>query len=160
MLFARSILLVLTVVGLAYGHVTVQPRQSTVDKVETYTLRVPTEKPIPTVRVEVEFPPTLKVVSFDPKAGWKIDETRNTSGDIVAVVLTGSIPPMQSAQFVFSARNPAVEGRVSLKAVQIYEDGSRAEWVGPEGSRSPAPAVEIRKERSTQTIELRVIPYP
>ena len=131
--------------SLAYGHVTLQPRQSTVDKLETYTLRIPTEKPIPTVRVEVEFPPVLKVASFESKTGWKIEETRNASGDIVSVVLTGSIPPSQSAQFNFTARNPNMEGKVPLKAVQIYEDGSRAEWTGPEGSRSPSPVVEIRK---------------
>ena len=145
MQFARSILFVLVFVGVAYGHVTIQPRQSSTDKVETYTLRVPTEKPIPTVRIEVEFPPTLKVVSFESKAGWKIEETKSPSGDIVAVVLTGSIRPSEVAQFSFTARNPNTEGKVSLKAIQIYADGSRAEWIGPEGSRSPAPVVDIRK---------------
>ena len=145
MQFPRSMCLFLMFASLAYGHVTVQPNQSIVDKVETYILRVPTEKPIPTVRVEVEFPPALKVASFESKTGWKIEETKNASGDIVSVVLTGSIPPSQSAQFNFTARNPNTEGKVSLKAIQIYEDGSRAEWTGPEGSRSPSPVVEIRK---------------
>ncbi len=145
MQFGRSMLMVLIFGSVAYGHVTVQPRQSNVDKLETYTLRVPTEKPIPTVRVEVAFPSDLKVASFESKTGWKIEETRNASGDIVSVVLTGSIPPSQSAQFNFTARNPNVEGKVSLKAIQIYEDGSRAEWTGAEGSRSPAPVIDIRK---------------
>ena len=145
MQFPRSMCLFLMFASLAYGHVTVQPNQSIVDKVETYILRVPTEKPIPTVRVEVEFPSALKVASFESKTGWKIEETKNASGDIVSVVLTGSIPPSQSVQFSFTARNPSTEGKVSLKAIQIYEDGSRAEWTGPEGSRSPSPVVEIRK---------------
>ena len=60
-------------IGTAYGHVTVQPKQSAPGAVEKYALRVPTEKFVPTVRVEIEFPAALDVSSFEPKAGWKIE---------------------------------------------------------------------------------------
>jgi len=131
--------------GLAYGHVTVQPKQSTTGKTEAYTLRVPTEKPVPTVRVEVEFPEPLEVSSFEPKTGWKIEERKNAAGRLMGVVLTGLIPPTESVQFNFMARNPSTEGKLSFKAIQIYQDGSRAEWTGVEGSRTPAPVIEIKK---------------
>jgi Domain of unkown function (DUF1775) len=145
---SRAILLaIITIVssGLAYGHVTVQPKQSTAGKTEAYTLRVPTEKPIPTVRVEVEFPEPLEVRSFEAKNGWKIEERKNAAGRLMGVVLTGSIPPTESVQFNFIALNPNIEGKLSFKATQVYQDGSRAEWTGVEGSHTPAPVIEIKK---------------
>ena len=136
--------LVMTI-GTAYGHVTVQPRQSTTGATEKYTLRIPTEKFVPTVRVEVEFPANISVSSFEPKSGWKIEEKKDASGKLVGVVLAGSIPPGESAAFNFTARNPSDEGKLLFKAIQIYEDGTKSEWTGAEGSRTPAPAVELRK---------------
>ena len=128
-----------------YAHITVQPKQSAPGKTETYTLRVPTEKAIPTIGVEVEFPETLEVTSFEAKPGWKIEEKKNAAGKLIGVVLSGSIPPAQSVQFNFTARNPSGEGKLSFKAIQVYQDGSKVEWTGPEGSRMPAPFVELRK---------------
>ena len=136
--------LVMTI-GTAYGHVTVQPRQSTTGAMEKYTLRVPTEKFSPTVRVEVEFPANLNVSSFEQKSGWKIEEKKDASGKLIGVVLTGSIPTGESAAFSFTARNPSDEGKLFFKAIQIYEDGTKSEWTGAEGSRTPAPAVELKK---------------
>src|SRR5262245_25185252 len=85
--------------GVAFSHVTIQPKQSTVGKTEKYVLRVPTEKFVPTVRVEVEFPAALTVSSFDAKPGWKIEEKRNPAGKLVGVILTGSIPTGESSEF-------------------------------------------------------------
>ena len=138
-----------TVLGLsictAYGHVTVQPKESAVGATQTYTMRVPTEKFVPTVRVEVEFPSSLNVSSIEPKTGWKIEEKKDASGKLVGVVLSGSIPTGESSQFNFTARNPSEEGKLSLKVIQIYEDGSKSEWTGAEGSRTPSPVTEVRK---------------
>jgi uncharacterized protein YcnI len=141
---AVAAVLIVTI-STAYGHVTVQPRQSATGVTEKYTLRVPTEKFVPTVRVEVEFPANLDVSSFEPKSGWKIEEKKDASGRLVGVVLTGSIPTGESAAFSFTARNPSDEGKLFFKAIQIYEDGSKSEWTGAEGSRTPAPVVELRK---------------
>jgi uncharacterized protein YcnI len=146
LLKAAALAAVLAVtVSTAYGHVTVQPKQSAPGATERYTLRVPTEKFVPTVRVEVEFPATLDVSAFEPKAGWKIEERKNPSGKLVGVTLVGSLDPGESAQFNFTARNPAAEGKLSFKAIQIYEDGTTSEWTGPEGSRTPAPIVDVRE---------------
>jgi hypothetical protein len=59
--------------------------------------------------------------------------------------LETSLGPGESTQFSFTAKNPGVEGEIALKAIQIYEDGTKSEWTGPEGSRTPAPIVEIKK---------------
>lgn len=143
---ASSIALVLILgVSSAFGHVTIQPKQSAAGANQTYTIRVPTEKFSPTVRVEVGFPAALNVSSLEPKADWKIEEVKDASGKLQRAILTGSIPTGQSAQFNFKAQNPNEEGALSLKVIQIYEDGSRSEWTGPQGSRTPSPMVEIKR---------------
>jgi len=30
--------------------------------------------------------------------------------------------------------------------IQIYEDGSKSEWTGAEGTRTPAPVVEVKNQ--------------
>jgi uncharacterized protein YcnI len=130
--------------GTVYGHVTIQPRQSASGASEKYTLRVPTEKFVPTVRIEVEFPATLTVSSFESKPEWKIEEKKDASGKLVGVILSSFIPTGESALFNFTARNPALGGKLSFRVLQIYQDGSKSEWIGAEDSRSPAPIVEVK----------------
>jgi uncharacterized protein YcnI len=142
---ARLAFVMMALVSVAYGHVTVQPKESTAGAEEKYILRVPTEKFVPTVRVEVEFPSNLTVSSFEAKAGWKIEEKKNASGHLVGVTLTGSIPTGESAQFNFTARNPSSGEKLTFKAIQFYEDGTKVEWTGSEGSRTPAPVVTLKK---------------
>jgi uncharacterized protein YcnI len=142
-LAAIATLLVITVTA-AYGHVTVQPKQGGAGATETYSIRVPTEKFVPTVRVEVEFPANLDVLSFEPKPSWKIEEKKNASGRLIGVTLAGSIPTGESVIFNFRARNPVEAGKLVFKAIQIYEDGTKSEWTGAEGSRTPAPVVDIK----------------
>jgi uncharacterized protein YcnI len=118
--------------------------ESTAGASERYTMRVPTERTVPTVRVEIQFPEAVTVSSIEPKAGWKIEENKNAFGKITGAILTGSIPPRQTAEFSFTARNPDEETALSWKVIQIYEDGSKSEWVDA-GGRSPASVTFIRK---------------
>jgi uncharacterized protein YcnI len=134
----------------ALAHVTVQPKQSAPGATEKYVLRVPTEKFVPTVRVDVEFPATLNVSAFEPKAGWKIEEKKDATGKLIGVTLNGSLGPGESTQFNFTARNPGTEGKLIFKAIQTYEDGTKSEWTGPEGSRTPSPVVEIKNTYSSR----------
>jgi uncharacterized protein YcnI len=131
--------------GISFGHVTIQPKRSTPGKTEKYTMKVPTEKFVPTVRIEVEFPAALIVSTFESKPGWNIEEKKDASGKFVGAVLTGSIPPGESSEFSFAGRNPSEEGSLSWKVIQIYQDGSKSEWTGGAGSRTPAPVVEVAK---------------
>ena len=144
MRLAILVALLFITVTTAYGHVTVQPKQSGTGAMETYSIRVPTEKFVPTVRVEVKFPANLDVLSFEPKTGWRIEEKKTASGKLIGVTLAGSIPTGESVIFNFRARNPIEAGKLIFKAIQIYEDGTKSEWTGPEGSRTPAPLVEIK----------------
>ncbi len=131
--------------GVAFGHVTIQPKRSIPGKSEKYTMKVPTEKFVPTVRVEIEFPDALIVSTFEPKPGWKIEEKKDASGRLVGAILTGSIPPGESSEFYFVGRNPVEEGSLSWKVIQIYQDGSKSELTGAPGSRTPAPVVDLTR---------------
>ncbi|HJU09762.1 MAG TPA: DUF1775 domain-containing protein [Candidatus Binataceae bacterium] len=138
-------LLAVLITAPVFGHVTVRPRESVAGTSEKYTMRVPTERSSPTVRIEVEFPDSVETSGFDPKPGWTIEYSKNASGKITHAVVSGStIAPRESAEFTFNAKNPPGESTLVWKVIQIYQDGTRSEWTGPSGSRSPAPVTSIR----------------
>ncbi len=131
----------------ARAHVTISPRESFTGVIETYTIRVPTERDSATVRVEVDFPDEVTVQNFDTIPGWNVDYVRNAEGGIDKAILSGgSIPPGESGTFTFQAENPQSTGTLIWKAIQTHADNSIAEWVAEAGSRNPAPTVEIRKK--------------
>jgi len=133
-----------------FAHVTIAPRESGTSAEQRYTVRVPTERDTPTVRIEAEFPAELFVVSIDAKDGWRIETTTGADGKLVSAVWSGGrIAPHESDAFALVARNPARSVTLVWKVVQIHEDGSRAEWVGAQGSRNPAPVTTIGATEST-----------
>jgi uncharacterized protein YcnI len=143
--YAAVSLALLMTIGTAYGHVTVQPKQSAPGTNVRYTMKVPTEKFTPTVRVEVEFPPALNVTSVEPKPEWKVEEKKDASGRLIGMTLTGSIPTGESSEFNFMARNPSADSKLIWRVIQVYQDGTKSEWTGAEGSRTPSPITEVKK---------------
>lgn len=141
----RALLLTFSLAASAWAHVGILPRESTAGATQKYTMRVPTEKSVPTVRIEAEFPAAVEVTSVEDKAGWKIELKKDASGKITGAIWSGStIAPRDIGEFGFTARNPGEETKLVWKVVQIYEDQSRSEWTGPQGSRSPAPVTQIK----------------
>ena len=139
------LLLFVLAAATAWAHVGILPRESTAGATQKYTMRVPTEKTVPTVRIEAEFPAEVIVSSLEEKEGWKIEPKKDGAGKITGAVWSGgSIAPKDIGQFGFEARNPVAETKLVWKVVQIYEDGSKSEWTGPQGTRSPAPVTTIR----------------
>lgn len=137
--------LMLALATTAFGHVRISPRESTVGTVQKYTMSVPTERQSPTVRIEAAFPASVTLTSVGVTPGWKVEETKNTEGRIIGAVWTGgSIPFAESAEFSFEATNPAAAGRLEWKVIQIYQDGTRSEWTGPENSRTPSPVTLVK----------------
>lgn len=142
-----TMLLALIVSASAYAHVSVRPREAAPGATQQYTLRVPNEKSIATVRVEAEFPANVEILSVEPKDGWKVELKKNDSGRIVAAAWSGfSLAPHEIGELHISAKNPPDEGTLVWKVVQVYEDGTRSEWTGEQGSRAPAPVVQIKKQ--------------
>lgn len=141
---APLIVFALTAV-IAQAHVTVLPRESTLGATEKYTMRVPNEKNVPTVRLETEFPPATDITSIAEKTGWKIEVKKDSTGRITGAIWSGSsIAPRDIVEFVFQARNSSEATELVWKVVQFYEDGTRSEWTGPKGSRSPAPVTQLK----------------
>ena len=141
---APVIVFALTVL-IAQAHVSVRPRESTLGAIEQYTMRVPNEKNVRTVRLEAEFPAAADITSLEEKAGWTIEVKKDSSGKITGATWSGSsIAPRAIVEFGFNARNPSEATELVWKVVQVYEDGSRSEWTGPKGSRSPAPVTQLK----------------
>ena len=144
--FVKPILVILAI-SAAQAHVTIQPRESTAGATQKYTMRVPDEKNVANVRIEAEFPSGAEIISVDEKPGWTIELKKDPSGKITGAVWSGaSLAPRDIAEFGISARNPKEETNLVWKVVQIYEDGSRSEWTGPQGSRGPAPVTHIKPQ--------------
>ena len=136
---------VVAVASTALGHVRISPRESASGATQKYTMTVPTERQSPTIRIEATFPASVMVLSFEAMPGWKIEEKKDSDGRIVGAVWSGgSIPFAESVDFSFEVKNPATAGRLEWKVIQIYQDGTRSEWTGPENSRTPGPVTTVK----------------
>jgi uncharacterized protein YcnI len=144
MAFLLALLPVLLVAGVASAHVTVVPKQSAVNGFERYTVRVPTEKAVPTTKVRVELPEGSTFSSVLPQPGWTFATEKDTTGKVVALVWSGGeIKQGEFFEFGISVRNPKTAGVVTWKAYQTYADGSVVAWAGPAGADQPAPTVTL-----------------
>jgi uncharacterized protein YcnI len=130
------------IASVAHAHVTVVPRGSHAGMEQRYTVRVPTEGQVTTTSVELEIPAGVTVSEVISGEGYTFDVRRE--GDrVVAVTWKREIPPKQSAEFVFVARNPPAAAALAWKAHQHYADGTSADWVGVEGDRRPASVTRL-----------------
>jgi len=113
----------------AWGHSDLDPRQSTPNKWETYTLNVPTETESPTVQVRLLVPREFEIEMLEHSQVWQIARSRDERGYIREVTWSGSsIPPQTFAQFKLLVRNPVAPGMYVWKIEQHYQDGTVAPW--------------------------------
>jgi uncharacterized protein YcnI len=127
----------------AVAHVTVWPQQSRAGMAERYTVRVPTERNVSTVSVEVEIPAGVTVSGVLAPAGFTYDVKRDGTR-IVSITWKEEIKPGEIGEFVFFARNPSTP-QIVWKAHQRYADGMVDDWIGPVGDRRPAPTVTLNR---------------
>ncbi|WP_028547609.1 YcnI family copper-binding membrane protein [Paenibacillus sp. UNC451MF] len=133
--------------GIASAHVTVLPSESVQGSYEKFTVRVPNEKDIPTVKVEVKFQlDSVSISRFEPKPGWKYDLAKDASGKITAVTWTATGEGLAATEFGdFNMQGKVADNATSInwKAYQTYKDGSVVEWVGAAGSDKPASVTKV-----------------
>ncbi|MCY9670606.1 YcnI family protein [Paenibacillus alginolyticus] len=132
--------------GIASAHVVVYPQQTTQGSYEKFTVRVPTEKEVPTVKVEIKVPAEVAVSRFEPMAGWKYELTKDGTGKITSVVWTATGEGLSSTEFgEFNMQGKIGDqaASISWKAYQTYKDGSVVEWVGAAGSDKPASVTTV-----------------
>ncbi|WP_342048501.1 YcnI family copper-binding membrane protein [Bacillus sp. OTU530] len=145
--FTLSILAIVTFcTGIASAHVTVKPSTSATGAWETYTMKVPVEKDVPTTKVSLKIPSGVELEQYQPVPGWTFSEEKDTSGKVTSVTWTATgegILSGQFQQFTFVAKNPKDTGKINWDAYQYYKDGSIVEWTGNEGEDTPHSITEI-----------------
>jgi uncharacterized protein YcnI len=145
MRIAATVLVVALTGSVVSAHVTVAPRESQAGAEQRYTVRVPTEGQVATTSMELEVPPDMTIIEVVPGDGYTF-ETRREGARIVAITWTREIPPKQTAEFAFLARNPKA-AQIMWKAHQRFADGTSADWVGVEGDRRPASVTRLGSVR-------------
>lgn len=132
--------------SVASAHVTVIPKTSTTGAWETYTVKVPVEKEIPTIKLTLKAPDGVGIMSYQPVPGWNYTSTKDSSGKVTSITFeaTGEgILPGQFQQFTFVGVNPNKATKTAWDAYQYYKDGSVVEWTGEEGSKTPHSITDI-----------------
>lgn len=133
--------------GIASAHVTVQPAETIQGSYEKFAVRVPSEKEIPTVKVEVKFPlDSVSISRFEPKPGWTYEMAKDANGKITGVTWTATgdgISVTEFTEFYMQGKVADTATAITWKAYQTYKDGSVVEWVGANGSDKPASVTKV-----------------
>lgn len=122
---------------MVFAHAVVLPKASTPGANERYVLRVPNERDVPTLKVEIRFPEGLRVVSFGDVPGWKLQVLTDSIQRVTGAVWTGILPRERFVEFPFIAVNPEDSATLNWPTYQTYEGGERVEWSGPDSSYTP-----------------------
>jgi len=128
---------ILVAPSIVFAHAVVFPKTSTPGAYEKYVLRVPNERDIPTLKVELHFPQGLRVVSFSDVPGWKLQVLTDSAQRVMGAVWTGVLPKERFVEFPFVAVNPKDSTSLFWPTYQTYEGGERVEWTGPDSSKTP-----------------------
>ena len=132
--------LMLAVPAVAFAHVTVRPAQSKPAAEERYTVRVPTEGQVATTSLQLEIPAGVTVTDVPPTEGAS-PEVKKVGDCIVSITWKKEIPPRQTAEFTFTARNPGSGEQITWKARQNFADGTSRDWTpGTKLVSNPAPS--------------------
>jgi uncharacterized protein YcnI len=138
----------LLLAGIASAHVVVYPQESTQGSYEKFTVRVPSEKDVPTVKVEVKFPVDAVAVSrFEPKAGWNYQISKDADGKVTGVVWTATgegLSATEFGDFGMQGKVGDTATAITWKAYQTYKDGSVVEWTGAADSKTPASVTTVK----------------
>lgn len=139
--------------GMASAHVTVKPSVSQPNAWETYTLKVPVEKNIPTTKIALKIPKEVAFKQYEPVPGWKVETEKDSSGKVTTVIWTTEKAGIQAGQyqrFSFVAQNADQNTEAAWNAFQYYNDGSIVEWTGDEGSSTPHSITKITAEATSE----------
>lgn len=150
----RMLVLTAVTIGLLLGpladiataHVGVSSDNATKGGDATVTFTVPTERDVPTTKIEVAMPTDTPIASVRvaPKPGWDVKVTKTSpptplsddNGPVTQIVsrivwtATGAgILPDQFDQFVVSAGPLPNADHVVFKVLQTYSDNSVVSWI-------------------------------
>ncbi len=131
---------------IAWAHVRVVPEDVPADSYEVLTVRVPTERDIPTTEVRVEVPEGFTVSRVEPVPGWDY-ELEEVAGVVRGITWSGGeIGATEFQQFDVQGKTPAEPGEYPWNAYQTYENGEVVGWIGPEDSEEPASIIRVAED--------------
>jgi uncharacterized protein YcnI len=157
----------------ALAPVSVQGPGATQGGFTKISVRVPTERDVPTTKVELAMPTDapLAFVSVKPHAGWTYTTTKGApatpvssdDGPVTEVVTgitwtatAGGIAPGEFDEFDVSVGPLPEAGSITFKALQTYGDGQVVRWIedaapGAAEPEHPAPVLRLAAASSADT---------
>lgn len=133
------------------AHAVVFPKSSGAGAYEKYTLRVPNERDVATTKIEIRFPRSVRVISFEDVAGWSLEIVTDSAKHVTGAIWTGSLPPQRFVEFSFVAVNPDNPVKLVWPAFQTYSSGERVDWVGRDDAKQPASVTLVSVPSRTGT---------
>ncbi|WP_248064030.1 YcnI family protein [Paenibacillus silvae] len=135
----------------ASAHVTVNPSNAQTGAWQMYTIKVPSEKELPTTKITLKVPKEVTFKQYQPLTGWKISTEKNDSKEVTSITWevdgdNQGILAGQFQQFNFVAQNPKNEAEVAWDAFQYYSDGSIVEWTGQPDDNNPHSITTISED--------------
>lgn len=128
-------------VGTAVAHVKVTPADGKAGDTEIYTISIPTEGKIATVRTELVLPKGVVLKSVDEEG--KPYEVQHPADGTTIIVWRTEIPTGWAKLFHFTVTNPAAGTEIVWKAHQFFADGSVADWADAPGTKRPASVTKL-----------------
>jgi uncharacterized protein YcnI len=131
----------------ASAHARISPAVSLANKLQLYSLSVPTEKSgLTTTKLVLTVPAGFGIDSFvAPPAPWRVQLAQSGSGDravITKIALTGGRTPTGEDTLLEFLAQPSTAKTYTFQVKQTYSDGSIVNWTGPESSAAPAPTID------------------
>lgn len=147
--FAAVSAVALVAAATASAHARISPPVSLSNKLQLYSLAVPTEKnpPLTTTSIVLNVPKGFSIDSFVPSPGWKRVLSQTGSGDsavIQKVTWTGGHTPSGEDSLFQFLGQPAKNGTYTFTVTQTYSDKSIVNWSDPETGADPAPTIQAK----------------
>jgi uncharacterized protein YcnI len=152
----------LAIPATAGAHVTLQPKTAAAGAYVVENVRVPNETDDAiTNKIVVQFPAGFAGVSYQAIDGWTVKVAKEKlatpiktdDGDVTEGVKTitwtakgkaDGIAPGQFQDFPLSLQIPGKAGdTLTFKALQTYDNGEVARWIGAPDADKPAPQVAV-----------------
>ncbi len=135
----------------AAAHVQVVPGAVAPGDPVTFTVVVPGEESeAHTTEVALQVPKGLLPFAYEDQPGWRRTLERADDGSVGVIRWRGRLATDGVVRFTFLAGTPEQEGELVWKAVQRYDDGHEAAWIGAPDSENPAPVTRVTASAARQ----------
>ena len=145
-----AVLVTLGWTGTAAAHVQVRPSVVAPNDPVEFTVVVPSERPAHTTKVDLKLPAGVIPFAYGDAPGWRRRLITASNGAVERVVWTGRLAKDGYARFTFLAGTPEKPTTLAWKALQTYDDGTVARWIGSPDAESPAPVTKVLADAPRQ----------